>query len=276
MGVYRYCVDFTEVVHSKEPEVVDASEDAILMLMTCYPFAFWAPHQKDLWSEHTEFPDEAKTKPLCSATRRRESSQPETIRRFEMRYLTTFGMVALTMAFWNLGTSAAAQSVPSGSYQQTCKDIGANGATLYAKCQNTNGGWQSTQLSNFEGCTGEIVNDNGALRCGMRGNGGPYADQRRDQSDWQNNGRDDNRNANRDDDRDRNGVSNQGDRSDRDQGRDGDGTYTQTCRNVQKNGDTITANCEKKNGSWRQTSISNFRTCLSQIINDNGRLRCTR
>ena len=98
-----------------------------------------------------------------------------------MRYLTTFGMVALTMAFWNLETSAAAQSVPTGSYQQTCKDIGANGATLYAKCQNTIGGWQSAQLSDFGRCTTEIVNDNGVLRCGMGGNIGPYADQRRDQ-----------------------------------------------------------------------------------------------
>ncbi len=125
-----------------------------------------------------------------------------------MRYLTTFGMVALTMAFWNPGTSAVAQPNPA-AYQQN----------------HDQGGWQ---------------NDD-----------------------------------HRDRDRDGNRDGNRGDR-DNDQGRAGDGTYTQTCREIERNGDTITASCEKKNGHWRRTSLSDYRQCTSQIINDNGRLKCTK
>jgi CVNH domain len=87
-----------------------------------------------------------------------------------MRYLTTFAAVALTMALWTPGTSCAAQTSPSGSYQQSCRDIGVNGSTLYASCKNSNGEWQSTQFQDFQRCAGEIGNNNGTLRCDMREN----------------------------------------------------------------------------------------------------------
>src|SRR5262249_57252046 len=88
-----------------------------------------------------------------------------------MRNLAILGLLALAFAL--CATPGVAQSLPSGSYQQTCTDINVvNGSTLAARCQDTNGNWQSTRLTNIQDCTGEIVNDNGSLRCGQ---GGCYA-----------------------------------------------------------------------------------------------------
>jgi sortase A len=39
-GSYRYRVDSTKVVDPEDTEVLDHSDDAILTLVTCYPFAF--------------------------------------------------------------------------------------------------------------------------------------------------------------------------------------------------------------------------------------------
>jgi sortase A len=43
---YRYRVDFTEVVEPQDTEVLDASDKAILTLVTCYPFYFVGPAPK--------------------------------------------------------------------------------------------------------------------------------------------------------------------------------------------------------------------------------------
>ena len=45
-GTYRYCVDFTKVVGPQDTEVLDHSDDAILTLVTCYPFYFVGPAPK--------------------------------------------------------------------------------------------------------------------------------------------------------------------------------------------------------------------------------------
>jgi sortase A len=42
-GSYRYRVDFTRVVAPGYIEVLDGSDDAILTLVTCYPFSFVGP-----------------------------------------------------------------------------------------------------------------------------------------------------------------------------------------------------------------------------------------
>jgi len=163
-----------------------------------------------------------------------------------MRYLTTFGVVALTMAFFSPGMTCTAQQPPSGSYLQTCRDIGVRGSTLYATCENGGGGWRSTKLRDFQRCSSEIQNINGNLQCdtsGYRGN-----DRGRD-----------------------------GDR-DRDRGRDRvpRGSYTRSCENISVSGDTLQASCQKKNGNWRQTSLRDFYRCSGDIFNDNGKLRCRR
>ena len=45
-GSYRYRVDFTKVVEPEDTEVLDRSDDAILTLVTCYPFYFVGPAPK--------------------------------------------------------------------------------------------------------------------------------------------------------------------------------------------------------------------------------------
>jgi hypothetical protein len=163
-----------------------------------------------------------------------------------MRNLTKFGLVAvITMAFWNPGTTCAAQSRPSGSYQQTCRDIGVNGSGLHATCKDTNGNWQSTQLADYQNCTSEIVNDNGTLRC----NGG----------NGYNNGNYNNGNYNNGGYQNGNGPA---------------GSYNQTCRNIRTRGNTLEADCQTRGGQWNRTSLRNYQGC-GEITNDNGTLRCT-
>ncbi len=45
-GTYRYRVDSTQVVEPEDTEVLDRSDDAILTLVTCYPFYFVGPAPK--------------------------------------------------------------------------------------------------------------------------------------------------------------------------------------------------------------------------------------
>lgn len=186
-----------------------------------------------------------------------------------MRYIPAFGMVALTIALWTPGMTANAQQVPSGSYQQTCQNIGVRGDTLYASCRNVNGGWQNTELRDYNRCNGQIENVDGNLRCtggsGYNGNG----DNRGYNGNGDNRGNADSRDRDRDHDRD-------GDRDRRGYGPNGapNGSYTQTCQNVQMNGNTLQASCQKKNGKLRNTSLSNANRCNGDIQNDNGKLRC--
>ncbi len=68
---------------------------------------------------------------------------------------------------WGGGWSQA----PSGSYQQTCRDIRVNGDTLTASCQDSRGRWSYSTL-NFRDCRGDIGNSNGRLLCSWGGGGG--------------------------------------------------------------------------------------------------------
>lgn len=172
-----------------------------------------------------------------------------------MRYMSALAVAALALAF---GTATPALAQPGGSYQQTCRNIGVRGSTLHAECQNTGGGWQSTELRDYNRCNGEIQNINGSLQCtgNNRGGYGPN-DGRGDDH-----GRDADRGHDRDHDRDQyNGAPR--------------GSYYQTCQNVQVNGNTLTASCQKKNGKTRNTSLHNYQQCRD-IENDNGKLRCSR
>src|SRR5260370_16908243 len=42
---------------------------------------------------------------------------------------------------------------------------------LKAHCQKTDGGWRNTSLD-YRGCGGQVINDNGYLRCGQGGSYG--------------------------------------------------------------------------------------------------------
>jgi hypothetical protein len=171
-----------------------------------------------------------------------------------MRNLLKFGVMALiTMAFWNLGTTLSAQGLPSGSYQQTCRNIGVDGSRLYATCQDGNGNWQTTELPGFQRCSSEIFNDNGTLRCNSvsGNNNGGYRQGGRDRDD---------------DDRDRGRGNGQS-------GGPG-GSYVQTCRDIRTHGNTLEADCQTGNRQWNRTSLRNYNSCNGGIVNDNGTLRC--
>jgi hypothetical protein len=173
-----------------------------------------------------------------------------------MRYISALAVAVLALVF---GTATPAVAQPGGSYQQTCRHINVRGSTLSAECQNTGGGWQSTQLRDYNRCNGEIQNINGSLQCtgSNRGGYGPNDGRGRDDHD-----RDRDHDGDRDHDRDRyNGAPR--------------GSYYQTCQNVQVNGNTLTASCQKKNGKTRNTSLHNYQQCRD-IENDNGKLRCSR
>ncbi|KQW72684.1 hypothetical protein ASE17_05235 [Phenylobacterium sp. Root77] len=61
--------------------------------------------------------------------------------------------------------------LPSGSYQQSCRDARVSGGTLTASCQDARGRWNYSTL-NFRDCRGDIGNDNGRLVCRWSGGGG--------------------------------------------------------------------------------------------------------
>ncbi|HLJ27206.1 MAG TPA: CVNH domain-containing protein [Candidatus Angelobacter sp.] len=166
-----------------------------------------------------------------------------------MRYTTMLGVLAFALGV--IPCSAQYQrNIPPGDYAQTCRDIHTNGNTLEAECQTRDGNWRRTSLDNIDQCSG-IVNVDGRLTCGSGGNGYGSPDRDRD----------------RDHDRDR----------DRDRARQGGippGDYAQTCRNIRAEGDRLEAECQRRNGHWRKTSLDDIDKCSGGIINNNGRLMC--
>jgi hypothetical protein len=136
-------------------------------------------------------------------------------------------------------TAGVAQSVPPGSYQQTCRDIGVRGDVLTATCKDISGTWQNAQMRDISYCNSDITNDDGVLRCASAGgyqggyNGGYY------------------------------------------QGSIPDGSYSQTCQNVRVRGNDLEATCKTVNGDWRNTRLRNFDRCGGDISNENGQLSCT-
>lgn len=166
-----------------------------------------------------------------------------------MRYLKTLGVLVFAMMLWAM--PGAAQSVPPGSYQQTCRNIQVRGDHLDAECQTRDGNWRRTSLNDLDRCSGEIANDDGNLVCGRGNNGYGYnnGDRRRDNDN--------------DADNRRGGW----------QGGYPPGDYVQTCRNIRMNGDHMDAECQKKNGGWRNTALDNVSQC-GGIVNNNGRLQC--
>lgn len=148
-------------------------------------------------------------------------------------------------------TLFAQPGLPPGDYQQTCRDMRVDGARLDARCQTRDGGWHETSVD-FRSCNGSIINDDGNLRCG----GGDYRGEY-------------NRDRDHDGDHDRDherGWRNRGLPA---------GDYQETCRDMHVNGDRLEASCQKRNGGWRKTSLD-FDHCNSPIVNDNGRLKCSR
>jgi hypothetical protein len=136
--------------------------------------------------------------------------------------------------------------LPSGDYVQTCRNMRTYGNRLEAECQKRNGGWRRTALDNIDQCSSPIANDNGHLVCGRGGPayGGGWQRGPGYGGGWQN------------------GLPS--------------GDYVQTCRNIRTSGNRLEAECQKRNGDWRWTSLDRIDQCSSPIANDDGNLVCNR
>ncbi|HZD95033.1 MAG TPA: hypothetical protein VE133_12310, partial [Candidatus Sulfotelmatobacter sp.] len=175
------------------------------------------------------------------------------------------GVAVLALILGGVG-SVSAQQAPGGSYQQTCRNIGVRGSTLYAECQDTERHWHNVQMRDYDRCNGEIQNINGSLQCSNGGGyGGSYG-----QGGY---GRDNDRDRDHDHDRDHdNDRYRNGDRRYGDNGLPY-GSYSQTCQSIRVNGDRLEASCQKKNGKLKNSSLNHYQQCR-EIENDNGKLRC--
>jgi hypothetical protein len=215
----------------------------------------------------------------------------------------------LTIAFLlGLGNLAIAQSVPPGSYQQTCKNIDYRSDVLVAYCQDSGGHWQNAQLRDVQSCRNDIINDDGALRCGHGVGypnaavaglpGGTYTQSCQevhiDGDDLVARCQNTSGNlhdAKLDDYRKCGGdIVN-------DNGKlrciatpgyqaayppqpgyavnvEVSGPYTQSCKDIKSHGDHLEARCQAHDGDWHKTSLDDFHGCHGQIINEDGNLRC--
>jgi hypothetical protein len=189
-------------------------------------------------------------------------------------------------------------SLPRGSYRETCRDIRMRGDSLTARCQAVNGRWVRTSLNDVGRCIGEIVNDDGYLQCGRRT--------------WQAKGtyvescapiyvRGDDLRARcqtRDGrwlwtsldgfERCRDGIVNidgqlrcgggeRGDYGDRRGDRElPRGTYAHTCRDIEVRGDRLHAQCQNRDGRWNWTDLDDVYRCRGDVTNIDGRLVCSR
>jgi CVNH domain len=158
-----------------------------------------------------------------------------------MRRITMFSAAAIMAVLFTQGTTSRAQAgLPYGSYRQTCENVRLDGNTLKARCQKMDGGWRNTSLD-YRACGGQVINDNGYLRCGQGGNYGGG--------------------------RPPGGVQ---------YGYGGlpPGDYKRTCQNMRMEGSKLIGYCLKIDGGWRNTSLNNVNQCKTQIVNDDGNLRC--
>ncbi|HEY0107512.1 MAG TPA: CVNH domain-containing protein [Rhizomicrobium sp.] len=152
--------------------------------------------------------------------------------------IATLGVLAFAgaMIFLGFAAPAAASWRPSGSYEDSCRNIDFDGDMLTATCRRSGGGWRNTWLDNADDCDGRIVNNNGQLQCGWRG----WRDRGRDYAD--------------------------GPR----------GSYQRSCRHIRMDGYTLRATCQRRDGGWRWTSLDDAYDCDGRIANFDGRLVCGR
>ncbi len=155
-----------------------------------------------------------------------------------MRRLIISAVSLISLIFLGGGTACLAQEMPHGTYRQTCQDINFNGTRLSARCQKVDGGWRNSSID-YRNCRGgEVINDNGNLRCGQGG----YGYRGGHMAGWQG------------------GLP--------------PGDYKRTCQNMRVSGNKLSATCQKTDGSWHDTSLNNFNQCRNDIANVDGNLRC--
>ena len=192
--------------------------------------------------------------------------------RFMLSLIAGLGLAATALA------PAAAQTIPSGSYQQSCQNVRVRGNELTARCTNSQGTWVRSSIAVNSCRNGDIVNSNGQLACNRNaynnGNGNGYGYGRHRRHGGYNNGGYNNGGYN-------NGGYNNGgyNNGGYNNGRYGNGrmvpgSYQSSCTNVQMGGGTLTATCTSPNGSQITSSINPAQCRGGDIANVNGRLAC--
>jgi hypothetical protein len=163
---------------------------------------------------------------------------------------------------------AAAQAIPSGSYQQSCSNIRVRGDELIARCTNPQGTRVRSSIS-LDSCRrGDIANSNGQLVCNRNGYGRRRGGYGNGNGGYGNGGYG-------------NGNGNGGYGNGNGNGGYGygngyapAGSYQQSCRNVQSSGGVLTATCPAANGNLITSSIDPRQCRGMDIANRNGRLVC--
>jgi len=204
--------------------------------------------------------------------------------------------VAAIVVFCAGRASATPVDGPSGSYRETCKNIRQRGDTLYARCKGGDDRWHDTSLDEIGRCTDDINNINGRLQCNKearevvhgRAPEGSYAATCRDihvdgsrlsarcrtgYGDWVESSL--NLDGCRGDISNNDGRLRCATTEERDEHLP-PGSYTQSCRDIRVEGDYLQARCQSGDGDWRDARLEDFRRCYGGIVNDDGRLECTR
>lgn len=187
------------------------------------------------------------------------------------------------------GGTALAQQYPPGNYKDSCENLIKIGHMLEAKCRKRDGTWQNTVLY-FGSCNGPIHNDDGNLTCNQGGGGNnrvPPGSYQQTCSDINTRGGElwarcqtqdgqwresslDYRNCYQD-------ISNQNGRLTCGRRHHHNmlpsGSYKETCHDLSMNGDILSAECQRSDGSWRWTSLD-VGDCYGNVVNQNGRLEC--
>jgi hypothetical protein len=173
-------------------------------------------------------------------------------------------------------------SGPIGSYQKSCRGISFDSTILRAECQRMNNGpWTQTQL-NITSCVGDIYNADGVLGCG-HGNlpAGSY------QQSCLKIQRDGNilraeclpresriYNATQLDITGCVGdIYNADGQLGCEHGNLPAGSYQQSCRDRQRNGNALSAECRTESGAWTRSAVD-ITDCVGDIYNADGQLGC--
>jgi CVNH domain len=172
---------------------------------------------------------------------------------------------------------AGAQTVPSGTYQQSCTNIHTRGDQLIANCTSSQGGRVRSSIA-LDSCRGDIANSDGQLTCNTNTSGSGYRHNHHNGQDGNGNYRNGNGNGSGNGNYgygNGNGNGNYGGGNGNYGGSTPAGSYQQSCNNAQMRGGLLTATCPESNGSQLTTSL-NVRQCGggTDIANRNGRLTC--
>jgi hypothetical protein len=76
------------------------------------------------------------------------------------------------LALLSFAGTASAQSLPGGTWRETCRDPYMRGDTLGAICMTRDGDWRESRVDAGDCRGGGVENDNGRLQCARGGRDG--------------------------------------------------------------------------------------------------------